>query len=125
PKYLALPGPKPVLGLECVAGQAEVFLCEGTLDWVTLRAWGYPACCSNGAAALAPAIAAVTAATRVWGVLDEAEAGAVAAERLVGALGDRFRRLSTLAGRAPNALAATADGRADFAALLATARQGR
>lgn len=122
PKYLALPGPKPALGFECVTNQPEVFLCEGTLDWVTLRAWGYPACCANGAAALAPAIAAVAHAARVWGVLDDDAAGATAAERLADAVGDRFRRLPLPIGHDPNALAATPDGRAAFAALLAAAR---
>src|SRR5207237_1283732 len=40
PKYLALPGEKPVLGLEHVVGRQAVYLVEGPLDWLAGIAWG-------------------------------------------------------------------------------------
>lgn len=69
PRYLALPGPKPALGLEGITDALGTLICEETLDWITLYAWGYPARCSNGAAA------------RVWGVLDDDGTGTIAATR--------------------------------------------
>src|SRR5206468_131562 len=43
PKYLALSGARPVLGLEHAAEQPEAFLCEGVFDYLTARVWGLPA----------------------------------------------------------------------------------
>ncbi|MDP9349389.1 MAG: CHC2 zinc finger domain-containing protein, partial [Gemmatimonadota bacterium] len=43
PRYLALPGERPVLGLERAAGREEAYLCEGVIDWLTAVAWKLPA----------------------------------------------------------------------------------
>ena len=42
PKYLALPGERPILGLERVVGRKEVFLVEGVVDYLTAVAWHLP-----------------------------------------------------------------------------------
>lgn len=45
PRFQAVPGPKPVLGLARLGPAPEfVILTEGVFDWLTLAAWGYPAC---------------------------------------------------------------------------------
>ena len=49
PRFQAVPGPKPVLGLARL-GPAPPFaiLTEGVFDWLTLAAWDYPACAALG-----------------------------------------------------------------------------
>jgi len=48
PKYLFLPGPKPIYGWERVQGRRAVFITEGLFDWLALVEWGYPAVCLLG-----------------------------------------------------------------------------
>jgi hypothetical protein len=42
PKYLALPGSKPLLGLEQARGSTTIIATEGVFDLLPLRRWGYP-----------------------------------------------------------------------------------
>ncbi|MCY4510299.1 MAG: CHC2 zinc finger domain-containing protein [Acidobacteria bacterium] len=49
PRFQALPGPKPVLGLQRLDGQAPwIVVAEGLFDWLVLSAWGLPACAALG-----------------------------------------------------------------------------
>jgi DNA primase len=49
PKYLTLAGlPKPLYGEERVEGCSEVFVVEGSIDYLLLWQWGYPAVATLG-----------------------------------------------------------------------------
>ena len=49
PRFQAVPGPKPVLGLTRLGPAPEfLILTEGVFDWLTLAAWDYPACAALG-----------------------------------------------------------------------------
>jgi DNA primase catalytic core len=39
PKYLGLPGEKPVIGLEHVVGRRVAYVVEGPVDWLAAAAW--------------------------------------------------------------------------------------
>ena len=42
PRYLGLPGPKPLLGYEQARGSPSACVVEGAFDLFALRQWGYP-----------------------------------------------------------------------------------
>src|SRR5262249_17038949 len=42
PKYLSLPGERPVLGQERVLGRSTAYLVEGPVDWLAAVAWDLP-----------------------------------------------------------------------------------
>ena len=49
PRFQTVPGPKPVLGLARIGPAPPwVVLAEGVFDWLTLTAWGFPACAALG-----------------------------------------------------------------------------
>jgi len=105
PKYLALPGERPVLGFERAAGQREAFLCEGPFDYLVGVAWR------------------LLARTRViYGVLDGDPAGRAAMERFATQPGDRWRAVTLPEGCDLNDLAQQPAGRQAFFALLGTNR---
>lgn len=125
PRYLALPGERPILGYERVAGRREVFLCEGIFDLLTAIAWHLPAF-SPGGTVLSDEQLGFLARTRtIYGVLDGDDAGRAAAERLGAQLGARRCPLALPEGRDLNDLARQPEGRRHFFALLASARARR
>ncbi|GIW07533.1 MAG: hypothetical protein KatS3mg060_2338 [Dehalococcoidia bacterium] len=123
PKYLGLPGERPVLGYERVAGRREAFLAEGVFDYLTAVAWGLPAFSPCGTALPPERLGFLARATVVYGVLDGDDAGREAAERFGAQLGERFRPLPLPEGCDLNDLGRRPDGRATFFRLLAAARQ--
>ncbi|MBV9354431.1 MAG: hypothetical protein JO023_02775, partial [Chloroflexi bacterium] len=70
PKYLSLPGQRPLLGAEAVAGQRVVYVVEGPFDWLAARAWGLAACCLCGTHTPPERLPALERAVAVYGVLD-------------------------------------------------------
>jgi DNA primase len=132
PKYLTMPGERPVLGQERVLGHREAFVIEGVFGWLTGVAWGLPACCTCGTHLPNERLAFLLRADRVWGLLDPDRAGSGAAERLGTYLGDRWRPLwlPDPARRAAGGdglleiddLALRPGGREQLEALLAAAR---
>ena len=90
PRFQAVPGPKPVLGLARI-GPAPPFaiLAEGVFDYLTLAAWGYPACAALGTQGLDKVAAALRGCPRVFLAFDNDGAGVAAAEGLWGLLGRR------------------------------------
>jgi DNA primase len=86
PKYLALPGPKPLLGWEPASRERTVCLVEGVFDWLTLRQWGVPALALVGTHARPAAIEALRRFDRVYLALDGDEPGRAAAADLLRAL---------------------------------------
>ncbi len=89
PKYLGLPGRKPLLGWEMAKDAREVFLVEGVFDWLTLLGWGYPALALVGTRAPSHVLNALAGFRRVSVVFDSDEAGQVAAVSVVNALAGR------------------------------------
>ena len=122
PKYLALGGERPVLGVERAAGRRVVFLCEGVVDYLTAVAWRLPACSPCGTALPAERLGFLARARVVYGVLDGDAAGRAAAGRLGAHLGARFRSLRLPEGYDLNDLGRHPGGREAFFRLLAAAQ---
>ena len=122
-KYLALPGERPILGLERVIGRREAFLTEGVLDWLTAVSWGLRAFSACGTALPANRLGWLARAHVVWGVLDADQGGRDGAARFGAALGRRWRPLELPAGCDLNDLGQRPDGRATFFRLLDDARR--
>lgn len=125
PKYLALPGERPVLGLERVAGRRHAFLVEGVFGWLTALAWNLPACSPCGTHLPPDRLGFLGRARVVYGLLDPDPAGRAAAARLGEHLGDRWRPLWLPGGRELDDLATCPDGAAQFFELLGAVRSAR
>lgn len=89
PKYLGLPGRKPLLGWEGAKDASEVFLVEGVFDWLTLAMWGCSALALVGTHARPEVLTALARFARVFLLLDNDQAGRDAVEHVANALGDR------------------------------------
>jgi DNA primase len=119
-KYLGLPGaPKPLYGLERVRGSAEVFLCEGPLDWLTLVQWGYPAIALLGSHLKQDQIGEIADAERIFIVTDSDEPGRKSARQLAEIFSKRARIVPPLPNaKDVNELAMRQHGQAIFAELV-------
>jgi DNA primase len=113
PKYLGLPGEKPVMGLEQVNGRRAAFIVEGPFDLLAAIEWELPAFAIGGthfpAERLLPALADALA---IYGVFDPDRAGLSAAERFAPLFGSCWRPV-----RLPNSL--------DLAEVAALGEGGR
>jgi DNA primase len=89
PRYLGLPGRKPLLGWEQARREPAVFLTEGPFDWLALVRWGLPALALVGTNVRPSVVSALTRFERVYLALDNDEAGHEAAQRLAEMLGQR------------------------------------
>lgn len=118
PKYLGLPGARPLLGCERVKDQPEVFLCEGPFDWLTAIQWGLPAFSPCGTYVPAERLECLDPAAVVHGLLDGDQAGFEGGERLLDDLRGRFHRVFMPENTDVNDFGALADGRERFAELL-------
>jgi len=118
--YLDLALPKPLLGYEEIRGHARIVVTEGPFDWLTALSWGAPACSTLGTHPSAGALRALGRADTVVLVLDNDEAGTMAATALAPVLGGRARVLTLPDGvKDLNELAKQEDGREAFERLLA------
>lgn len=91
PKYLGLPIPKPLYGVDYIQNADEIWVTEGVFDWLTLITWGYPAVALLGTH-LNPALHAhFDRARRIYVVMDTDAAGRAAEQRLRRAFGGRAR----------------------------------
>lgn len=94
PKYLGLPGPKPLLGWEdAVRDTRGVVIVEGPLDLLTLRMWGVPGIALAGSDPSRANLALLDKFDRVYLALDQDEGGAEATERLASQLGRHVVRI--------------------------------
>ncbi len=119
PKYLALPGSKPLLGAEQARGSATVIVVEGVFDLLTLRRWGYPAVALVGTHTRPDVIDQLRAFQRVYLVFDQDDAGLKATLRLADALGGQAIPVALPDGIKDVAeLAPRKDGQAVFATAL-------
>jgi len=121
PKYLGLPGPKPLLGWEMAAGSPVAILVEGVFDWLTLVQWGFPALALVGTRARSEVLQALRSRfRRLFLALDADAPGQEATTEMLRALGPRAVPLVLPCGVKDVAdLAPRPDGRRLFARALA------
>ena len=123
PRFQALPGPKPVLGLGRLGPATSwAVVAEGVFDWLALAEWGIPACAALGTQGLECVAASLRGCARVFLAFDADTAGREATERLSALLGRRAVAVTLPQGVGDVAeLAARPHGRAAFLRLLAQA----
>ena len=119
PKYLGLPGRKPLLGWEQARAQPSVCLVGGVFDFLTLRMWGYPVVALLGTDPRQDLVADLRTFRRVYLVLDDDDAGLEATLRLQDALGPTAVPVGLPEGiKDVGELAPRPDGQALFAGAL-------
>ena len=90
PRFQALPGRKPVLGLGRLGTTHDgIVLVEGLFEWLTLAQWGIPACAALGTQGMDRVAAALRGRPRVFLAFDSDDAGREATQRLQELLGPR------------------------------------
>jgi DNA primase len=112
PKYLGLPGEKPVMGMELVKGRHAAFIVEGPFDLLAAIGWQLPAFAICGTHFPPERLPGLDDALAIYGVFDPDRAGRSAAERFAPHFGSRWRPV-----RLPNGL--------DLAELAALGAAGR
>jgi DNA primase len=119
PHYMSLPGPRPLLGAEAIAGHPAVVGVEGSMDWLTLVGWGQPGFAALGGALSHDAFAALAHARTIYLAFDRDGPGQEAVRALAGRLGARARRVLLPEGvKDVNELGQRPDGRDQFHACL-------
>jgi len=124
PRYLGLPGAKPLLGLAEVRGASAVYLTEGPFDRLTLGRWGFPAVALAGTRAGPGVLADLAAFPRIYLVLDADEAGREATARLADALGSRATPVTLPHVKDVADLGCRSDGAAVFRRAVERAERG-
>jgi len=123
PRYLGLPGLKPLLGWDDVRGATRVCVVEGVVDYLVLRQWGYPVLALLGTYVRSEQVQSLARFDHVDLVLDNDAPGRIAATAFCRVLGTRATPV-----RLPRAckdvadLALVTDGRTRFARVLDAAR---
>ena len=128
PRFQALPGPKPALGLGRLGPAPPLaVVAEGVFDWLALAGWGVPAVAALGTQGVERVASALRGCPRVFLAFDNDEAGLEATERLLTLLGRRAAAVTLPQGVGDvGELAALPQGRAAFLRLLArVARSAR
>ena len=123
PRFQALPGPKPVLGLGRL-GPAPPWavVAEGLFDWLALTGWGLPACAALGTQGVERIASALRGCPRVFLAFDNDDAGREATERLLTLLVRRAAAVALPPGVGDvGELAALPHGRTAFVRLLSQA----
>ena len=123
PRFQALPGPKPVLGMGRLGpAPSWTVVAEGVFDWLSLTGWGLPAVAALGTQGVERVAAALRGCPRVFLAFDNDDAGREATGRLQTLLGRRAAAVALPPGVGDVAeLAALPQGRAAFLRLLAQA----
>lgn len=123
PRFQALPGPKPVLGLgRLSATPSWAVVTEGVFDWIALAQWGIPACAALGTQGVERIASALRGCPRVFLAFDNDDAGREATERLLTLLGRRATAVTLPQGIGDVAeLATRPHGRSAFLRLLSQA----
>ena len=123
PRFQALPGPKPVLGLGRI-GPAPPWavVAEGVFDWLALAQWGLPGCAALGTQGVERIASTLRGCPRVFLAFDNDDPGREATERLLTLLGRRAAAVTLPHGVGDVAeLATHPHGRAAFLRLMAQA----
>ena len=123
PRFQALPGPKPVLGLGRLGPAPPLaVVAEGVFDWLALTGWGIPSCAALGTQGVDRVASALRGCPRVFLAFDNDDAGREATERLLTLLGRRAAVVTLPQGVGDvGELAALPHGRAVFLRLLSQA----
>ena len=123
PRFQALPGPKPVLGLGRLGPATSwVIVAEGVFDWLLLTGWGLPSCAALGAQGVERVASALRGCPRVFLAFDNDDAGREATDGLLTLLGRRAAAVALPEGVGDvGELAALPQGRALFLRLLSQA----
>ena len=123
PRFQALPGPKPVLGLGRLGPAPPLaVVAEGVFDWLALTGWGLPACAALGTQGVERVASALRGCPRVFLAFDNDDAGREATERLQSLLGRRAAAVTLPQGVGDvGELAALPHGRSVFLRLLSLA----
>ena len=123
PRFQALPGPKPVLGLSRLSPASPwVVVAEGVFDWLALSAWGLPSVAALGTQGVERIASALRGCPKVFLAFDNDEAGLEATERLLTLLGRRAAVVVLPEGVGDvSEFAALPQGRAAFLRLLSQA----
>ena len=123
PRFQALPGTKPVLGLGRLGPAPDwAVVAEGLFDWLALTGWGLPAVAALGAQGVERVASALRGCPRVFLAFDSDDAGREATERLLTLLGRRAAAVPLPPGIGDvGELAALPHGRAAFRRLLSQA----
>jgi DNA primase len=87
PKYLGLPGLKPLFAWHQARDQSTVVAVEGVFDLLTLRMWGYPAVALLGTDVRHDLLADLQSFRRVYLALDNDDAGSEATCGLLDRIG--------------------------------------
>ncbi|HEY8742169.1 MAG TPA: CHC2 zinc finger domain-containing protein [Chloroflexota bacterium] len=125
-RYLALYGPKPLLGWHGMTDSADVFLTEGPFDWLVLRQWGYPALALVGTHARSELLRSLERFAHIALVLDNDQAGQAATLELQQVLAPRADHIALPTGVKDVAeLALRRDGQAIFARAVQQALPAR
>ena len=120
PRFQALPGPKPVLGLGRLGPAPPMaVVAEGLFDWLVLAGWGIPAVAALGAQGVERVASALRGCHRVFLAFDSDEAGVEATGRLRNLLGHRAAAIALPRGIGDvGELASLASGKDLFLRLL-------
>ncbi len=121
PRFQALPGRKPVLGLAAVPSPTPwIVVAEGLFDWLALASWGLPACAALGTQGMDKVASALEGQPRVFLAFDADDAGRDAAGQLRDLLGHHRSAVVTLPEGVGDVaeLATRPDGRTAFLNLL-------
>ena len=123
PRFQALPGPKPVLGLGRLGpAPAWAVVAEGLFDWLALTGWGLPAVAALGTQGMERVASALRGCPSVFLAFDADDAGREATERLQSLLGRRAAAVTLPAGVGDvGELASLPHGKAAFLRLLSRA----
>jgi DNA primase len=119
PKYVNLPGPRPLLGWDQARSYPTVVVVEGVFDFLALRMWGYPVLALLGTDVRQELLADLRSFQRVYLVLDNDAAGRQAVSRLQEQIGPPAFPVALPDGvKDVAALTARSDAQALFAATL-------
>ena len=120
PRFQALPGPKPVLGMGLLGpAPSWAVVTEGVFDWLVLSEWGLPACAALGTQGMERVAAALRGCPHVFLAFDNDSAGREATAVLSGLLVRRAAVVTLPEGVADVAdLATVSDGRGTLLRLL-------
>ena len=127
PRFQALPGPKPVLGLSGLPASAPwIVVAEGLFDWLLLSAWGLPAVAALGTQGMDKLASSLQGQPRVFLAFDADEAGREATHQLSTLLGPHRARAVKLPDGVGDVaeLGARPDGRSTFLDALHRAARG-
>ena len=123
PRFQALPGPKPVLGLGRLGpAPGWAVVAEGLFDWLALTGWGIPTVAALGTQGVERVASSLRGCPRVFLAFDSDDAGREATERLLTLLGRRAAVVALPQGVGDvGELAARPHGQAAFIRLLSLA----